>query len=84
MWLSYLKIDTPAGLLTHDLAASANPFQSPLKVDAGITSDTEIVQTLNPVTHPNYWWFATVIGIGVWAAVFMVRHGRLYRPRYFS
>ena len=45
-WLSYIKIDTPAGQLTHDLAASVNPFQPPLRSDAGIESDSDLLHTL--------------------------------------
>lgn len=45
-WLTYIKIDTPAGQLTHDLAASVNPFQPPLASDAGIQSDRDLLDTL--------------------------------------
>ena len=37
-WLTYLKIDTPAGELNHDLALSVNPFRNPSAVDAGLTT----------------------------------------------
>src|SRR5439155_7748066 len=45
-WLTYMQIDTPAALLRHDLAASVDPLQLPTKSDAGIASDTEILNTL--------------------------------------
>ena len=47
-WLTYITIDTPAGLLTHDLAASVDPFEPPLKVDAGITTTNDVINTLRP------------------------------------
>ena len=53
-WLTYIKIDTPAGRLTHDLAASVNPFQPPLKVDAGITSANDFINTLTNPRHISY------------------------------
>jgi len=37
-WLTFLTIDTPAGNLNHDLAASVNPGRQPSAVDAGITT----------------------------------------------
>ncbi|HEX4820037.1 MAG TPA: DUF2330 domain-containing protein [Acidimicrobiales bacterium] len=37
-WLTFLTIDTPAGNLNHDLAASVNPARQPSAVDAGITT----------------------------------------------
>jgi hypothetical protein len=45
-WLTYMKIDRPAGLLRHDLAASVNPHIAPSKVDAGIDSSTDILNFL--------------------------------------
>lgn len=36
MWLSYLRIDTDAGHLTHDLAIDATGTQRPSPVDAGL------------------------------------------------
>lgn len=45
-WLTYITIDTPAGQLTHDLAASVNPLEPPLKIDAGITTTNDVINTL--------------------------------------
>jgi hypothetical protein len=45
-WLTYIKIDTPAGRLTHDLAASVDARQPPLKIDAGIASPQDAINTL--------------------------------------
>ncbi len=55
-WLTYLKIDTPAGALTHDLAASVNPFQAPSRLDAGITSGNSFINTLTSSSAAN--WYA--------------------------
>jgi len=38
MWLSYLQVDTAAGELDFDLAASVEPDGSPSLVDAGVTT----------------------------------------------
>jgi hypothetical protein len=40
MWLSYLRIDTTAGELTHDLAVDASGDASPSPVAAGLTAPT--------------------------------------------
>ena len=61
-WLTYLKIDTPAGLLTHDLAASVNPFQAPSRVDAGITSSNSFVNTLTSPEAASWYVPALVLG----------------------
>jgi hypothetical protein len=53
-WLTFIKIDTPAGLLTHDLAASVNPLQPPSKSDAGITSPKDLLNTLTDASE-NSW-----------------------------
>ena len=51
-WLTYLKIDTPAGGLTHDLAASVDPFKQPSPVDAGL-STSDVLHTLSTAGHEN-------------------------------
>jgi hypothetical protein len=53
-WLTYIKIDTPAGRLTHDLAASVNPFQAPSKIDAGITSPNDSINILTNRRHSSW------------------------------
>ena len=45
-WLTFLTIDTPAGNLNHDLAASVNPGRQPSAVDAGITT-SDVLNTLS-------------------------------------
>lgn len=42
MWLSYLKIDTPAGDLDHDLAIDPTGFGTPSKVAAGLVLPAEV------------------------------------------
>jgi hypothetical protein len=68
-WLTYVKIDTPAGRLTHDLAASVNPFQPPLKIDAGITSNNDFINTLTTSSR-NGW--VVPVGIGATVAIAIV------------
>ena len=38
MWLTYLRVQAPAGDLGYDLAASTRPNESPSLTDAGITA----------------------------------------------
>ncbi|HYP25026.1 MAG TPA: DUF2330 domain-containing protein [Actinomycetota bacterium] len=44
MWLSYLKIDTAAGALDHDLAIDPTGLGTPSKVAAGLVLPEEIVE----------------------------------------
>jgi hypothetical protein len=53
-WLTYIKIDTPAGRLTHDLAASVNPFQPPSKIDAGLASANDLINSLTNTRHGGW------------------------------
>ena len=53
MWLSYLRIDTPAGNLTHDLAIDATGTGEPSPVAAGLVSPS------SPLPLPPegaQWW----------------------------
>ena len=59
-WLTYLKIDTPAGQLTHDLAASTTPGQFPSPIDAGI--GTKPILNGLSVAAVRDWSFVVVIG----------------------
>lgn len=68
-WLTYIKIDTPAGQLTHDLAASVNPFQPPLKTDAGITATNDLINTL---TNPRHGSWLVPAAIAATIAIAMV------------
>jgi Uncharacterized protein conserved in bacteria (DUF2330) len=53
-WLTFIKIDTPAGRLTHDLAASVNPFRPPLPTDAGLTPGHDFVDTITGGSHRSW------------------------------
>jgi hypothetical protein len=48
MWFTYLKIDTPASTLTHDLAIDASGFGHPDPVAAGF--DPVSLPTIDPAT----------------------------------
>jgi hypothetical protein len=58
-WLSYLKIDTPAGQLTHDLAMSVDPQHAPSRIDAGISTPADVLNTLTGA-RPHSWTFPLV------------------------
>ena len=70
-WLTFLKIDTPAGALTHDLAASVNPFRAPSPIDAGVTS-TGLFNTLRLTNGGG--WSAAIAAI-VFGVVLLVAVG---------
>ena len=76
-WLTYIKIDTPAGRLTHDLAASVNPIVPPSKLDAGITTTSELLNTLSP--RQNRWLVPTVIAATLAIAIVVFQFSWLRR-----
>jgi hypothetical protein len=43
LWLSYLRLDAPAGDLDYDLAVSTSPERAPSPVDAGIRLPQEAI-----------------------------------------
>ena len=45
MWLSYLRIDSTAGALTHDLAVDASGHRSPSPVAAGLAVPASVAGT---------------------------------------
>ncbi len=64
MWLSYLRVNTTAGELTHDLAIDAQGLAEPSPVAAGLVDPQGDV--LLP-SNPSLWWSwiaAAVIAIG--------------------
>jgi hypothetical protein len=77
-WLTYIKVDTPAGRLTHDLAASVNPFQPPMKIDAGITSTHDLINTL-PSPRDNRWVVPATIAATIATGAFVFQLGRTRR-----
>jgi hypothetical protein len=71
MWLSYLRIDTTAGELTHDLAVDASGGRAPSPVAAGLAGPTAArpaaaVPPAGGVT-PSWSWLAA--GLAVAAAL---------------
>jgi hypothetical protein len=69
MWLSYLKIDTPAGDLDHDLAIDATGFGRPSPVAAGLARPHELGSV--PAGSINWlpWLAATLVGALVLVAI---------------
>ena len=71
-WLTFLTINTPAGNLNHDLAASVNPAHHPSAVDAGITT-TDVLNTLSIAGSSD--WLALVLITSAAAALLAVIAG---------
>ena len=64
MWLSYLRVNSTAGRLTHDLAIDTSGFGTPSPVAAGLRLpdiDELIPQT---GTQPWAWVVATLVALG--------------------
>ncbi|MEX2557612.1 MAG: DUF2330 domain-containing protein [Actinomycetota bacterium] len=74
MWLTFLEIDTPAGLLKYDLAIDASGAAQPSYVAAGLTDALERVREI--VTGDAVSWVAMLALGSVVGAVagFLVRH----------
>jgi hypothetical protein len=60
MWFSYLKIDTTAGSLKHDLAIDATGIGTPSPVAAGL----EVVQGSVELPSPLDWRYLWIGGAG--------------------
>jgi hypothetical protein len=67
MWLSYLRIDTTAGALTHDLAVDASGRDRPSPVAAGLAAPAAVAGP-GEETPPAPW----LAGWWPWAAVALV------------
>jgi hypothetical protein len=67
MWLSYLRIDTTAGALTHDLAVDASGRDRPSPVAAGLAAPAAVAGP-GEETRPAPW----LAGWWPWAAVALV------------
>ena len=63
MWLSYLKIDTTAGELKHDLAIDATGVGDPSPIAAGLQAPLTLSEIEDDPTSFIPWLFA--IGIGL-------------------
>ena len=53
MWLSYLRIDSTAGALTHDLAVDASGRHSPSPVAAGLAVPASVAGTATGRAGPG-------------------------------
>jgi hypothetical protein len=68
MWFSYLKIDTAAGALDHDLAIDPTGAGTPSRVAAGLVLPEQITQLAEGA--PVWAWFAGLaLVVGVLAGV---------------
>ena len=88
MWLSYLRVDTTAGELTHDLAVDASGRASPSPVAAGLALPASLTGTLPGDRVPAGaggpgWWPWPAVALAVPAAVaglVLRRRGRSALP----
>ena len=79
MWLSYLRVDTTAGALTHDLAVDASGRASPSPVAAGLVApDAGSGGPAPTPTRPGWWgWPAAALGVtAAVAGLVLARRGR--------
>jgi len=79
MWLSYLRIDTTAGALTHDLAVDASGRGSPSPVAAGLVAPGAGGGGPAPASARPGWWGWSAVALGVTAAaagLVLARRGR--------
>lgn len=65
MWFSYLRINTRAGDLKHDLAIDASGFGRPSVVAAGLAGVTPPVALPDPSSPAYLWLIAGLAGAGV-------------------
>jgi Uncharacterized protein conserved in bacteria (DUF2330) len=86
MWLSYLRIDSTAGELTHDLAVDTSGRRSPSPVAAGLAVPASVAGPGTPEPGPGAgrpgWWPWPAAGLAVVAAlagVVLARRGRSAR-----
>lgn len=75
-WLSYLQVDTPAGDLDFDLAASTRRGTQPSLVDAGVPEPQAVPVGASAGGFPLW-----LIMSGVGAAVLVVIAGRAWQAR---
>jgi hypothetical protein len=91
MWLSYLRVDTTAGELTHDLAVDASGRASPSPVAAGLAVPASLTGTIpgagDPVPGggagwPGWWpWPAVALAVtAALAGLVLRRRGRSALP----
>ena len=63
MWLSYLKIDTTAGALKHDLAIDATGVGDPSPIAAGLQAPLTLPDIKDDASSLIPWLFAIAIGL---------------------
>jgi hypothetical protein len=89
MWLSYLRIDTTAGELTHDLAVDVSGRASPSPVAAGLTVPGSLAgsetDSLGPAgagaSWPGWAWPAVAFAVtAALAGLVLIRRGRSALP----
>jgi hypothetical protein len=84
MWLSYLRIDTTAGKLTHDLAVDTSGRGSPSPVAAGLADPGSPLSPATPATpaggRPGAWPWLAVALAGAAAAAGVAGLARRGRP----
>jgi len=84
MWLSYLRIDSTAGALTHDLAVDASGHRSPSPVAAGLAVPASVAGTPTgagaavPAGGPGWlaWPAAALAVTAALAGLVLARRGR--------
>jgi hypothetical protein len=82
MWLSYLRVDTTAGQLTHDLAVDASGRGRPSPVAAGLVAPEAVApgeQAPPATTWPaRAWWWpaAALVVVAGLAGLVLARRGR--------
>jgi Uncharacterized protein conserved in bacteria (DUF2330) len=82
MWLSYLRVDSTAGELTHDLAVDASGRGRPSPVAAGLAAPVAAgggPVAPSPASPPARWWAWSAVGLAVTAALAglaLARRGR--------
>jgi hypothetical protein len=82
MWLSYVKVDTTAGALKHDLAVDASGQGTPSLLAAGLTvaqaGDSSTLQHAAGVLQRLLWPSIALLGVAV-VALFGIRLNRFAR-----
>jgi hypothetical protein len=82
MWLSYLRVDTTAGELTHDLAVDASGRGQPSPVAAGLivpeAGGAGEQAPAAPTGPARVWWWpaAALVVVAVLAGLVLARRGR--------
>ena len=63
MWFSYIKIDTSAGNLDHDLAIDASGAGRPSPLAAGLDFPVPELPGFPEASHPMWAWLAAVVAL---------------------